>query len=101
MRERKLRLAMDDLRVETFEMERSAREHGTVHAHGNPDSATAMDWWGCACGTVHANTCGTCQETFAVTCPPDPACGTTYETSYLTCGDPTCQWGPDGVAILC
>lgn len=100
MKQHKLRLAMDDLRVETFETAQDPRARGTVRAH-EPDTATALDRWGCACGTLHHNTCGTCAPTFAATCPPRPECGTEYETSYLTCGDPTCHWDPNGAAVLC
>ncbi len=102
MTERKLRLAMDDLRVETFETAGGTQGRGTVHAHGNPDSATAIGrHFGCACGTLPENTCGSCADTFAVTCPPDPACGTGYETNYATCGDPTCYWDGNGAAVYC
>ena len=102
MKERKLRLVMDDLRVETFEVARDTRGRGTVHANGNPGSGTRLGGgWGCECGTMHQNTCGTCADTFAVTCPPDPACGTAYETNYVTCGDPTCHWDGNGAAVYC
>ena len=101
MKKQKLRLAMDDLRVETFETAAAARERGTVRAH-EPDTATALGWpQGCACGTQYENTCGTCAPTFAVTCPPAPGCGTGYETNYATCGDPTCYWDGNGAAVYC
>ena len=102
MEQRKLRLAMDDLRVETFEVAPEARERGTVRAHGNPNSETGMNWPGyCECGTLPENTCGTCAETFAATCPPAPGCGPAYETNYATCGDPTCYWDGNGAAVYC
>lgn len=100
MKERKLRLAIDDLHVETFETAGDPLERGTVHGHGNPNSETGVGW-PCECGTLPGNTCGTCRETFAVTCPPDPACGTTYETNYLTCGDPTCHRDDNGFVVYC
>lgn len=95
----KLRLQMDDLRVETFETARDPMERGTVRAH-EPDTSTG-DWPQCQCGTAHYNTCGTCAPTFAQTCPPRPECGTTNETNYVTCGDPTCYWDPNGAAVYC
>jgi hypothetical protein len=98
---KKLRLQLDDLRVETFETSKHPTERGTVLARAEPDTATAPGRWGCACGTAYYNTCGTCAPTFAVTCTPNPACGTDYETLYQTCGDPTCHWEPDGAAVLC
>ena len=100
MKHSKLRLQMDDLCVETFETARDPQERGTVRAH-EPDTSTAYQWWGCACGTEAHNTCGTCAPTFAATCPPRPECGTQYETNYATCGDPTCYWDPNGAAVYC
>ena len=101
MKRHKLRLRMDDLRVETFETAPSPMERGTVRGN-EPDTATRLGGgFGCECGTAPENTCGTCAPTFAQTCPPAPGCGTAYETEYLTCGDPTCYWAPNGQAVLC
>lgn len=98
--QKKLRLHLDGLRVETFETAQDPRGRGTVRAH-EPDTSTALDRFGCACGTAYNNTCGTCAPTFAQTCPPAPGCGTAYETNYQTCGDPTCYYDPNGAVVYC
>lgn len=63
---RKIRLDPDALRVQTFEMEISAREHGTVHAHGAASGVSCT--YACTVGEL---TCigPLCQNTVpVVTC---------------------------------
>jgi hypothetical protein len=97
---RKLRLAIDELAVETFDTEEVSGQRGTVHAHDPPDTSTG-DFHGCPCDTRY-NTCwGGCGPTQPVTCPKPGQCEQ-GETAYLTCMQ-SCVWmgGQAGIDPLC
>jgi hypothetical protein len=73
----KLKLNVEDLRVDTFEAERAAADRrGTVRANGTDDSDGQPFCSGGACATMAScyETCGlscnpSCVETYAECCP--------------------------------
>lgn len=74
---RKMKLDVDRLRVETFEMDTAPAAGGTVRAHAEGDFALipTTDWKSCRC-TNQPDTCGDlCSNPCPVytdTCPPPP-----------------------------
>jgi hypothetical protein len=93
---RKLKLELDRLAVETFDVDPTARgAEGTVQ--GNINTTTQAPWTAPQPDTADANTCGavTCKATCACT---DNTC--TMDSYYVTCpaswdevtcGAATCQ----------
>ena len=96
-KQRKLRLEMDQLSVETFDTSEAGRTgRGTVHAREPYDTSTG-DFAGCPCDTRY-NTCwGGCGPSQQRTCPKPGECEE-GETMYMTCMQ-SCGW-EGGQAVL-
>lgn len=78
---KKLKLALDDLAVETFDTTPAAREKGTVVGEQEPCTCPTQ----CTCPTC-PTCCNTCEATCPYTCD-DNTCANTCEN---TCDDFTC-----------
>lgn len=88
---RKLKLELEELRVESFETAEAAAERGTVRGHAITDLCSRADGFTCfeSCG-------GTCVETCA-----DASCDTCDSGCYQTPPightayyiDTQCMWG--------
>jgi len=80
---RKLRLDVEQLTVDSFSISAGGEDAGTVRAHGEyPPDEPASDWDG-VCGTAYASCNGSCASC-NVTC---------YQTCAATCAscNYTCQ----------
>ena len=91
---RKLRLELDDIRVDSFELA-GTEERGTVHAH--VCAVCGCDPCCCSCCDTCAATCAatcpyTCQGDTCVSCPGD-TCALTCDTCYIRICYPT-EIGP-------
>jgi hypothetical protein len=81
----KLRLTVDDLRVESFDTTRAPEEKGTVFG------VQATYWGEASCydpTCVGFNTC-TCGESCPATCLPELTCGVNYTCRPRQCGGAT------------
>lgn len=82
---RKLRLSLDELQVETFELRPASTDAGTVAAH----AATVF------CGSEHPS-CefGSCNHTVCGSCG-EPTCGWSCGPPNYGCAsiDPRCTYG--------
>ncbi len=75
---KKLTLDLDSLRVESFDIEAPAREHGTVHAHAITEFGDSCDFCG---GGSQKGSCVTCDV------PTDPCICDPFEplTEFEDC----------------
>ena len=97
--QRKLRLDLQDLRVESFEpAAEDASRRGTVRGQETPATDTALERGGCACQT-HDNTCaGSCAVSCPGTCPGHAGCD--EDTYYITCSE-SCGYVGGQPAYVC
>jgi len=86
----KLRLSLDALRVESFEMEQGMEEEGTVYAHvvSNARCNSAVS---CLPDTCYWETCMDCAATIGACTSPD-TCGEVSCTTDWTYIQPTCPF---------
>lgn len=82
---RKLRLSLDELQVETFELRPASTDAGTVAAHAAP-VFTGTDHPSCYFGSCRVTACGSCV---------DPTCNWTCGPPNYGCDsvDPRCSFG--------
>ncbi|HEU4884528.1 MAG TPA: hypothetical protein VFT45_19895 [Longimicrobium sp.] len=92
---KKLRLHIDDLRVDSFETDATRGERGTVHAHVS-----------CRCTNAQGATCGggascnggqTCDTdcsgiTYVDSCPCNPGDSYNCATADASCNSPSCVY---------
>lgn len=89
--ERKLKLSLEDLSVDTFSVEGgSARRRGTVFGHTDTMGGMTCEF------TCQGHTCeGSCERTCGLSC--DWSCNGTCEWS---CGG-TCEYSCGGTCVTC
>ncbi|MFA8342970.1 MAG: pinensin family lanthipeptide [Rhodothermaceae bacterium] len=78
----KLKLNLNELRVESFETRPEANRSGTVV--GN--APCTEDHSGCQDNTFQYETCATCNNTCGVTCNGEISCNGTCAWSCVDCG---------------
>jgi len=74
---KKLRLEVDDLRIDSFAVDEAEAARGTVAGHNEPAYTASCD------GSC-VNTCNSCVNTCLNTCPA--SCWNTCNTCNATCG---------------
>ena len=83
----KLKLNLEDLKVESFELNSEEKKQGTVNGQG----LCTEDFSGCRDVTAYAS-CVTCGTTCGVNVTCQDTCANTCEnTCAYTCLDPTCH----------
>jgi len=90
---RKLRLDLQDLEVESFDPTvRAATQRGTVVGHNHTQQTNCYTYYD-GCDYTPGGTCyQSCLDTCYGTCPGASGCPAYEETQEPTCLNATCYW---------